>query len=83
MNECPFCGSPRLKFFARIAGGYVRHYIGQVHCMKCGARGPVVNSDKMDYREHLTERGTEELSERAFRAFHPFGEAKKTDGDLI
>jgi hypothetical protein len=64
---CPFCGTDKLKFFARIAGGYSRHYIGQFHCLKCGARSPHVNSRKMDYREHLTQAEEMELQKQAYR----------------
>ena len=69
MSMCPFCGSAKLKFFARIAGGYERHYIGQVHCMSCGARGPAVNSKKMDYRDHLSPASEALLREQAFARF--------------
>lgn len=70
MNMCPFCGSRKLKFFARIAGGYNRHYIGQVHCLSCGSRGPAVNSGKMDYRDHLSPANEAKLQEQAFARFN-------------
>lgn len=82
MRNCPFCGSPRLKFFSRIAGGYERYYIGQIHCMRCGARGPIVKSGKMDFREHLSEHGTAELARRAFNALS-CETARKNEGDLL
>lgn len=81
MNKpiCPFCGTDKLKFFARIAGGYKRHYIGQFHCLKCGARTPRVNSRMMDYREHLTQAEEIELQNRTLHAFQPSKEEKKED----
>jgi hypothetical protein len=84
MNKpiCPFCGTDKLKFFARIAGGYRRHYIGQFHCLKCGARSPIVNSGKMDFREHLTAAEEMELQNKALQAFQPRNH-KKQEGDLV
>ena len=69
MHVCPFCGSEKVKYFARIAGGALRYYIGQVHCLSCGARGPTVNSHKMDYREHLTVAEQCKLCDMAFAMF--------------
>lgn len=77
---CPFCGTDKLKFFARIAGGYNRHYIGQFYCLKCGARSPIVNSAKMDFRQHLTQAEEMELQKQALQAFQPRKEEK---GELL
>ncbi|MBR7119952.1 MAG: hypothetical protein IKC77_07130 [Lentisphaeria bacterium] len=84
MNKpvCLFCGSDKLKFSTRISGGYIRHYIGQFHCLKCGARSPIVNSRKMDFRAHLTQAEEMELQKQALQAFQPRKEDKQED-DLI
>ena len=66
---CPFCGSHNLKASKRQMGGADRYYICQVHCLKCGARGPIVRSDKMDYREVLTGNAELDLALKAFRKF--------------
>lgn len=83
MNKpiCPFCGTDKLKFSARMSGGYIRHYIGQFRCLKCGARSPLVSHDRrMNYYEHLTKAEEMELQERALQAFQPKKEEK---GELL
>ena len=83
MNKpiCPFCGTDKMKFSARMSGGYIRHYIGQFRCLKCGARSPIVKNDRrMNYYEHLTQAEEMELQERALQAFQPKKEEK---GELL
>jgi hypothetical protein len=67
---CPFCGSRNLKASSRQMGGANRYYICQVRCLKCGARGPIVRSDKMDYREILAGNEEVDLALKAFRKFN-------------
>ena len=81
--NCPFCGTDKLKFSTRISGGYIRHYIGQFRCLKCGARSPIVNNDRrVSYYEKLTKAEEMEMQEKALQTFQPRKEEKQ-EGDLI
>lgn len=68
-KTCPFCGSANLKPSARQTRGMKNHYIVQVFCLKCGARGPIVKSQGKDWREHFSNQTMSDLAEQAFEAF--------------
>jgi hypothetical protein len=47
----------------------IKRYIVQVKCKKCGARGPVVKSAILDWRDHLTVDEEARLIDTAVEAF--------------
>ena len=67
--KCPFCGSSKLRYYAKQTKGAVKRYVGQIHCTECGARGPRAYSEPMDWRDRLTVSGEEDLFRRTKEAF--------------
>ena len=80
-NSCPFCGGTRLRVFLRRTRGMDIRYLAQVHCMVCGARGPVAQTPKMDWRDHLSKKDELGLQELAIELFQKLYEPPK--GELF
>jgi hypothetical protein len=83
MNKpiCPFCGTDKLTFRTRLSSAANRHYIGQFHCRKCGARSPIVHGKEwLRFYVPLSKEETLELKEKALQAFKPKAEEK---GELL
>ncbi len=69
LKTCPFCGSGNLKASSRRTRGMKGHYLTQIFCLKCGARGPIVKSSDLDWRDTPTCGYMADLEKRAFDAF--------------
>lgn len=78
-TRCPFCGSTNLRVFTRRTRGMDIRYLAQVHCMTCGARGPIARTLKMDWRDHLSKAHESELQNLAVEMFQKFYEPPKEE----
>ena len=76
IHLCPFCGSANLKASSRRTRGMKNHYLTQVFCLKCGARGPIVKSSDLDWRDTPTYGYMDDLEKKAFAAFTTVEEKK-------
>jgi len=82
-TSCPFCGrSARLRFVHHRSGRETYRVIGQVRCFFCGARGPVVTSQSMDWRDVLGEEGLAQMEREAFRLFAARSDTPTDTSDL-
>lgn len=68
---CPFCGGRNLDYLAPVSrcNSGIKRYIVQIKCKQCGARGSVVKSAILDWRDHLTEDEISRLIDTATEAF--------------
>ena len=71
ISPCPFCGGDKLKCLVRSSRrtGGLKRYLAQIECGKCGARGPLVRSKLMDWRDYMKESDEYALRDSAFEVF--------------
>ncbi len=82
-TSSPFCGnSAKLRFTHHRSGRETYRVIGQVRCLSCGARGPAVSSQSMDWRDGLTEEALAKMEREAFRRFAARSDTPTDTSDL-
>ena len=70
-KHCLFCGSSKLVTLLHRTSGATMHYVSQVMCRSCGARGPVVKSDNQDWREGISAQQAEQMKQTAMEKYRP------------
>ena len=68
-KHCLFCGSSKLVTLLHRTSGATMHYVSQVMCRSCGARGPVVKSDNQDWRDGISSQQAEQMKRTAMEKY--------------